>query len=171
MSYSHNPFLVLSDALISSGLVDVASRVKATETKLKDTLYLIANTNTFDFDETIDLLPLFETHTNGSVSFNNQIYTGSSLKIHLKININYTWTNAEYPPRYSLVVMKNNTETLFSIYEGVNDSVERMNKLFEDVLIDLNNGDQIKITLHKDQIETHDTITILKNSYISFGLV
>ena len=47
MSYSHNPFLVLSDALISSGLVDVASRVKATETKLKDTLYLIANTNTF----------------------------------------------------------------------------------------------------------------------------
>ena len=75
------------------------------------------------------------------------------------------------PPRYSLVVMKNNTETLFSIDEGVNDSVERMNKLFEDVLIDLNNGVQIKITLHKDQIETHDTITILKNSYISFGLV
>ena len=69
MSYSHNPFLILSDAIISSGLVDVASRVKATETKLKDTLYLIANTNTFDFDETIDLLPLFETYTNGSVSF------------------------------------------------------------------------------------------------------
>ena len=154
MSYSHNPFLVLSDALISSGLVDVASRVKATETKLKDTLYLIASTNTFAFDETIDLLPLFETHTNGSVSFNNQIYTGSS-----NIN-NCSWVGAEYPPRYSLVVMKNNTETLFSIYEGVNDSVERMNKLFEDVLIDLNNGDQIKITLHKDQIETHDTITI-----------
>ena len=64
MSYSHNPFLVLSDALLSSGLVDVASRVKATETKFK----VIANTNTITFDETIDLLPLFETHTNGSVS-------------------------------------------------------------------------------------------------------
>ena len=85
--------------------------------------------------------------------------------------MNYSWVGAEYPPRYSLVVMKNNTETLFSIYEGVNDSVERMNKLFEDALIDLNNGDQIKITLNKDQIENNDTITILKNSYISFGLV
>ena len=142
MSYNHNPFLILSDSLISAGIVDVTSRVKATETKLKDTLYLIANTNTFTFDETIDLLPLFETHTNGAVSFNNQIYTRSSIKIHLKININYSWVGAEYPARYSLVVMKNNTETLFSIYEGVNDSVERMNELFEDVLIDLNHGDQ-----------------------------
>jgi hypothetical protein len=35
----------------------------------------------------------------------------------------------------------------------------------------LSNGDQITITLFKDQIETHDTITLMKNSYISFGIV
>ena len=55
MSYNHNPFLILSDAIISAGIVDVTSRVKATETKLKDTLYLIANTNTFEFENKYQL--------------------------------------------------------------------------------------------------------------------
>ena len=86
--------------------------MKAAENKLEDTY--IANTNTFIFDETnlLHVLPLFETHTNGKVSINNRTYSGNSVKIHLKININYSWIGAEYPPRYSLVVMKNNVTTL-----------------------------------------------------------
>jgi len=171
MSYNHNPFLVLSDSVISSGIIDVATRVKAAENKLKDTIYLMSDTNTFVFDDVISLLPLFAIHINGSILLNNGIYNGNAAKIHLKVNINYMWVAAEYPPRFSLLIMKNNNETLFSIYEGVNDSTERMNKLYEDVLIDVNNNDKINIILQKDQIETHDTITIIKNSYISFGVV
>ena len=38
MSYSHNPFLVLSDNLLSTGIDDVTYRLKAAENKLKDTV-------------------------------------------------------------------------------------------------------------------------------------
>ena len=102
----------------------------------------------------------------------NGTYTGNPMKLHIKININYVWDGAEYPPRYSLSVKKNDSEIIFNIMKGVDDSVDKMNKLFEDILIDLNNGDHIAITLLKDdEIEIHETITLLKNSYISFGIV
>jgi hypothetical protein len=171
MSYSHNPFLVLSDSQITSEFVDVAYRLKTAENKLKDTLFLIPSTTQFVFDDVLELLPLFQLYTSGSVSITDQTYTGNPIKIHLKINIKYQWIGAEYAARYSLVVKKNNSEILFNISKGIEDSAETMNKLHEDGLIDLSNGDQITITLFKDQIETHDTITLMKNSYISFGIV
>lgn len=171
MSYTHNPFLTLSDTLLSTGIDDVTYRLKVAENKLKDTLFLIPSTGSHVFDDVLELLPLFEVYTNGSVSIVNRTYTGNTVKIHLKINIKYQWDNAEYPPRYSLVVKKNNTEILFNISKGIEDSAETMNKLYEDILIDLNNDDQIAITLYKDQTESHDTITLMKNSYISFGVI
>ena len=171
MSYNHNSFMVVSSNVLSSEIDNVTFRLKVAENKLKDTLFIMPNTTTYDFDEVINLLPLFQLYTSGSTTFDNQTYIGESIKLHLKININYTWDNAEYPPRYSLLIKKNNTDVLFNIYKGIDDSAENMNKLFEDILIDLNNGDQITISLFKDQIDVHDTITLLKNSYISLGIV
>ena len=171
MAYNHNPFMVLSDNLITAEIVDVTSRLKTAENKLKDTLFLMPSSTSFVFDDVLELLPLFELYTDGSVSMSNGTYTGNPMKLHIKININYVWDGAEYPPRYSLSVKKNDSEIIFNIMKGVDDSVDKMNKLFEDILIDLNNGDQIAITLFKDQIETHDAIMLLKNSYISFGIV
>ena len=41
MSYSQNPFLVLSDNLLSTGIDDVTYRLKAAENKLKDTKHIL----------------------------------------------------------------------------------------------------------------------------------
>ncbi len=170
MAYNHNPFLGQSNSLITAEIEDVTTRLKVAEKKLKDTLFLMPSSTPFMFDEVLELLPLFELYTDGSVSMSNGTYRGNPLKLHIKINMNYMWDGVEYPPRYYLTV-KNNADILFSISKGLEDSLDKMNKLFEDILIDLNNGDHIAITLSKDQIETQETIILLKNSYISFGIV
>jgi hypothetical protein len=171
MAYNHNPFMGLSNSLITAEIADVTTRLKIAENKLKDTLFLIPSSTSFAFEEILDLLPLFTLYTDGSVSMSNGTYTGNPLKLHIKININYVWYGAEYSPRYFLSVKKND-EIIFNVMHGMDDSVDTMNKLFEDILIDLNNGDHIAITLFKDdEIEIHETITLLKNSYISFGIV
>ena len=149
MAYNHNPFMVLSDNLITSEIVDVTARLKTAENKLKDTLFLMPSSTSFVFDDALELLPLFELYTDGSVSMSNGTYTGNPMKLHIKININYVWDGAEYPPRYSLSVKKNDSEIIFNIMKGVDDSVDKMNKLFEDILIDLNNGDQIAISIYR----------------------
>ena len=170
MSYNHNSFMSHNTAITTTEIDDVTYRLKVAENKLKDTLFIMPTTSVYDFDDIIDVLPLFQMYTAGSVQFDNQKYIGGTMKAHLKINLKYKWEGAEYPPRYSVRIKKNN-EVICDIYKGIDDSSERMNKLYEDVLIDLNNGDQLSIPLLKDQIETHDTITFINNSYISMGVV
>lgn len=169
-SYNHNPFLVLSNSTLASDIEEVTIRLRTAENKLKDTLYIMPTSKTFIFDDILELFQLFDIHTNGSVNIADDVYMGESMKLHLKINIMYFWTGAEYPPRFSLEVKKN-ADILFRISKGITDSTDEMNKMYEDLLIDLSRGDQLKITIFKDQIETHDSIMILKNSYISIGIV
>ncbi len=133
MAYNHNPFMVLSDNLITSEIVDVTSRLKIAENKLKDTLFLIPSSTAFVFDEVLDLLPLFALYTDGSVSMSNGTYTGNPLKLHIKINIKYVWYGAEYSLRYYLSVKKNESDIIFNVMQGMDDSADTMNKLFEDI--------------------------------------
>ena len=74
MAYNHNPFMGLSNSLITAEIADVTTRLKIAENKLKDTLFLIPSSTSFAFEEILDLLPLFTLHTDGSVDVQRNLY-------------------------------------------------------------------------------------------------
>jgi len=98
------------------------------------------------------------------INFNNSTFNNlkSSIKINLKINVSYSWTDLNYPPRFDLIIMKN--DNIFNEYSyGINDELNT-NNIYLSLVLDVINNDTLKIFFKLDT-EKNINIEILKNSY------
>lgn len=92
----------------------------------------------------------------------------SNIKILIEINIFYDYVGAEFAPRYELNIYKNDV-LLNKHYCGLNDTIDTVNNLYLVSVVDVSNGDRIKIVLVKDSLENSTSkINILKNSFINY---
>ena len=49
----------------------------------------------------------------GSTDLNDSIYSGSSNKLKISVNVVYQWISMDYAPRYTLEIVKNNRRRIF----------------------------------------------------------
>ena len=139
--------------------------------KSSSTMFLLLSDTKVDFDDVLTItFPLLK---QGYIDMDN-ITLGENDKVVLKLNINYKWINADLAPRYELSIYKNNgedTNLIYTVLRGVNDSTIGMNNLQENIIIDLQKGDSIQIQISKYLEDTHDEIILLKNSYYSYTML
>ena len=124
----------------------------------EDTIIKQFNENTLELD-----FKLFK--KKGSViSFDNSIFKSSvkKLKIVFELNLFYRWLDVEYPPRFDLDIIKNNT-LYVSRSLGLNDDMDT-NNLYLSLIIDINDNDEIKFILRND-FDTNKYLEIFDNSY------
>ena len=138
--------------------------------KSSSTLFLLPSDTKVDFDDFLTInFPLLK---QGFIDMDN-ITLGENDKVVLKLNINYKW-NTDLAPRYEMSIYKNHgedTNLIYTVLRGVNDSTTGMNNLQETIIIDLQKDDTIQIKLSKYLEDTHDEILLLKNSYYSYTIL
>lgn len=108
----------------------------------------------------------FKLYKKNNFEFNGRYY-GKNTKIIYDLNLYYQWLNAEYPPRFTFKILKNELVYL-TRYLGINDSLET-NNINLILIIDINNGDKLKFILKKDDLQ-NNTIKILDNSNYSLKI-
>jgi len=102
----------------------------------------------------------------GSSYFNNSIFisTLKKQKMMFELHLYYKWIDAAYPPRIYLQIMKNETSYI-NIGLGINNTLET-NYSYNQIIIDLNDGDKIQYILKKDISDSDiNKIQIYDNSY------
>jgi len=115
------------------------------------------------YDDDIEL-KFIKYKQEGIFDINDGVFVVSSnIKIMIEINIFYNYNGAEFAPRYELNIYKNDV-LLNKHYCGLNDTVDTVNNLYLVSVVDVSNGDRIKIVLLKDSLENSTSkINILKN--------
>ena len=102
----------------------------------------------------------------GSTDLNDGIYSGTSNKLKINVNIVYQWINMSYAPRYNLEVVKNNVvDKRRSL--GINDTYLNENIINEVFVINVRDGDKIEIRISKDNEELN-FIRVENNAYLEF---
>jgi hypothetical protein len=102
----------------------------------------------------------------GSTDLNDGIYSGTSNKLKISLNIVYQWINADYAPRYNLEVVKNNVvDKRRSL--GINDTYLDENIINERFVINVQSGNKIEIRISKDN-EASNFMRIEGNAYLEF---
>lgn len=104
----------------------------------------------------------------GLINVNNFIYTGSSGKVKIDINMVYQWINMDYAPRYDIVIFKNDVVDKRRSF-GMMDSYidENVNDLF--FVINIKNNDKIQIKMLKHNGEVN-MLRIEENSYYEISV-
>jgi hypothetical protein len=136
--------------------------------KVNKVIFLQQDDTTYAYDDTIQLsLPKFK--QDGNIDVNDGVIKVSiNTKIMVEMNIFYTYTDAEFAPRFQLNIYKNGV-ILNKHYCGMNDTTDIVNNLYIISVIDVSNDDVIKIVMSKDTIENSvSNISIMKNSFINF---
>lgn len=103
----------------------------------------------------------------GSTDLIDGIYSGTSNKVKISVNIVYQWINMDYAPRFDLEVVKNNVvDKRRSL--GINDTYLNENILSETFVINVQEGDKIEIRMSKDNEESN-YLRIENNAYLEFN--
>jgi hypothetical protein len=99
---------------------------------------------------------------------NGIVKVNVNTKIMIETNIFYTYSDAEFAPRYQLNIYKNNVLSN-TYYCGMNDTTTTTNNIYILSVLDVVNDDIIKINMVKSNIENStNKIKILKNSFINY---
>jgi hypothetical protein len=69
-------------------------------------------------------------------------------KIIFELNLFYKWLNVDYPPRFTLTIVKNNINYI-TRQLGINDTLDT-NNIYLNLIIDINSEDNIKFILNRD---------------------
>ena len=137
--------------------------------KINKVLFIQPHDITYIYDDTLEL-EFDKYKQDGNFDINNGVVSTSiTLKIMIEINLFYTYDDdADFAPRYELNIYKNNA-LINKHYCGLNDNVETVNNLYLMSILDISDGDKMKITIIKDNIENSTSkIIILKNSFITY---
>ena len=103
----------------------------------------------------------------GSTDLIDGMYSGTSNKLKISVNIVYQWINMDYAPRFDLEVVKNNVvDKRRSL--GINDTYLNENILSETFVINVQEGDKIEIRMSKDNDESN-YLRIENNAYLEFN--
>jgi hypothetical protein len=136
--------------------------------KINKVLFMQLNDTIYEYDDTLEL-QFNKYKQDGNIDvYNGVVSIGNTSKIMIEINIFYKYSNAEFAPRFTLNIYKNNI-LLNTHYCGLNDNVETVNNLYLVSVLDVSNNDKIKINMIKDGFENSTSkINILKNSFINY---
>ena len=121
----------------------------------------------YEYDDTLPLtFPKFKQE--GSIDvINNVVLTKSDTKMIVEMNLFYKYAS-DYAPRYELNIIKND-ELIHTRYCGVSDTTDTINNVYLVIVIDVVNGETLRIEMSKDTAENStSSILILKNSYIQY---
>ena len=121
----------------------------------------------YEYDDTLPLIfPKFKQE--GSINvINNVVLTTGDTKMIVEVNLFYKYAS-DYAPRYDLNIIKND-ELIHTRYCGVSDTTDTINNVYLVIVIDVVNGDTLRIEMSKDTAENSTSIIlILKNSYIQY---
>ena len=69
-------------------------------------------------------------------------------KIIFELNLFYKWLNVDYPPRFTLTIVKHNINYI-TRQLGINDTLDT-NNIYLNLIIDINSEDNIKFILNRD---------------------
>jgi hypothetical protein len=95
------------------------------------------------------------------------VLTTGDTKMIAEVNLFYKYAS-DYAPRYDLNIIKND-ELIHTRYCGVSDTTDTINNVYLVSVIDVVNGDTLRIEMPKDTAENStSSILILKNSYIQY---
>ena len=131
-------------------------------------IFLQENDKIFSFDDEL-LLNFPKFLQKGQIDMNNNIIsTTGDIKLLIEINLLYVYDDAEFAPRYTFDVYKNN-ELYSSKRCGLSDEVSFTNSLNLTLVIDTSDADLIELKLNKNAMEESvSNIKILDNSFIIF---
>ena len=118
----------------------------------------------YEYDDTLPL----KFKQEGSINvINNVVLTTGDTKMIVEMNLFYKYAS-DYAPRYDLNIIKND-ELIHTRYCGVSDTTDTINNVYLVIVIDVVNGDVLRIETPKDTVENStSSILILKNSYIQY---
>ena len=133
-------------------------------------IFMQLNDAEYDYDDVLPLTMFAKMKQDGNVdvSENGIVKVNVNTKLMIETNVFYTYSNAEFAPRYELNIYKNNILSN-TYYCGMNDTTMTTNNIYILSVLDVQNDDSIKVSMVKSNIENStNTIKILKNSFINY---
>lgn len=133
-------------------------------------IFMQLNDAEYDYDDVLPLTMFAKMKQDGNVdvSENGIVKVNVNTKLMIETNVFYTYSNAEFAPRYELNIYKNNILSN-TYYCGMNDTTMTTNNIYILSVLDVQNDDSIKVCMVKSNIENStNTIKILKNSFINY---
>ena len=133
-------------------------------------IFMQLNDAEYDYDDVLPLTMFAKMKQDGNVdvSENGIVKVNVNTKLMIETNVFYTYSNAEFAPRYELNIYKNNILSN-TYYCGMNDTTTTTNNIYILSVLDVQNDDSIKVCMVKSNIENStNTIKILKNSFINY---
>jgi len=133
-------------------------------------IFMQLNDIEYDYLDVLPLSMLVKTKQDGNVdiSENGIVKVNVNTKIMIETNIFFTYSDAQFAPRYQLNIYKNNFLSN-TYYCGMNDTTTTTNNVYIISVLDVVNDDIIKISMVKNNIENStNKIKILKNSFINY---
>jgi len=133
-------------------------------------IFMQLNDIEYDYLDVLPLSMLVKTKQDGNVdiSENGIVKVNVNTKIMIETNIFFTYSDAQFAPRYQLNIYKNNVLSN-TYYCGMNDTTTTTNNVYIISVLDVVNDDIIKISMVKNNIENStNKIKILKNSFINY---
>ena len=133
-------------------------------------IFMQLNDTEYDYDDVLPLTMFAKMKQDGNVdvSENGIVKVNVNTKLMIETNVFYTYSNAEFAPRYELNIYKNNILSN-TYYCGMNDTTMTTNNIYILSVLDVQNDDSIKVCMVKSNIENStNTIKILKNSFINY---
>ena len=136
--------------------------------KINKVLFIQPHDITYIYDDTLELeFDKYKQDGNFDIT-NGVVSTVITLKVMIEINLFYTYDEADFAPRYELDIYKNNI-LINKHYCGLSDNVDSVNNLYLMSILDISDGDKMKITIIKDSVENSTSkINIIKNSFITY---
>ena len=132
-------------------------------------LYMQLNDTEYNYNDELPLTMFSKMKQEGNIDVNDGIIKLTvGTKIMIETNIFYSYSDAQFAPRYQLNIYKNNVLS-HTHYCGMNDTVDTANNIYILNVLDVVNDDVIKIYMVKSNIENStNKIKILKNSFINY---